>query len=95
MSVSTHVDQIRYLELPEPVEGCAECLAGGDWWVYLRMCQSCGQIGSCDSSPNRHASHHARTERASDRPVGRTGATSGARATWTRSRSWSTPREVS
>jgi hypothetical protein len=23
------------------------------------MCQSCGQIGCCDSSPNRHASRHA------------------------------------
>jgi uncharacterized UBP type Zn finger protein len=23
------------------------------------MCQSCGKIGCCDSSPNRHASRHA------------------------------------
>ena len=23
------------------------------------MCQVCGQIGCCDSSPNRHASRHA------------------------------------
>ena len=61
MSVCTHVDQIRYLELPEPIEGCAECLASGDSWVHLRMCQSCGQICCCDSSPNRHASHPART----------------------------------
>jgi uncharacterized UBP type Zn finger protein len=25
------------------------------------MCLSCGQIGCCDSSPNRHASRHARS----------------------------------
>jgi uncharacterized UBP type Zn finger protein len=24
------------------------------------MCQTCGTIGCCDSSPNRHASRHAR-----------------------------------
>jgi uncharacterized UBP type Zn finger protein len=60
MATCTHLDQIRYVALPEPVEGCAECLASGDSWVHLRMCQSCGQIGCCDSSPNRHASHHAR-----------------------------------
>jgi hypothetical protein len=23
------------------------------------MCQTCGQIGCCDSSPNRHATRHA------------------------------------
>ena len=28
--------------------------------MHLRMCQSCGQIGCCDSSPNQHASRHAR-----------------------------------
>jgi Zn-finger in ubiquitin-hydrolases and other protein len=56
----THLDQVTVLELPDPVEGCAECLAGGGSWVHLRMCQSCGQIGCCDSSPNRHASRHAR-----------------------------------
>jgi Zn-finger in ubiquitin-hydrolases and other protein len=25
------------------------------------MCQTCGHIGCCDSSPHRHASAHART----------------------------------
>ena len=55
----THLDQIAMLDLPEPIEGCAECLAVGGRWVHLRMCQSCGQIGCCDSSPNRHASKHA------------------------------------
>jgi hypothetical protein len=60
MTACSHLDQIQLLELPDSVEGCAECLASGGSWVHLRMCQSCGQIGCCDSSPNRHASRHAR-----------------------------------
>jgi ubiquitin-hydrolase Zn-finger-containing protein len=60
MTACSHLDQIRLIELPEPIEGCAECVASGSSWVHLRMCQSCGEIGCCDSSPNRHASRHAR-----------------------------------
>ena len=60
MTACSHLDQIELLELPDPIEGCSECLASGDSWVHLRMCQSCGVIGCCDSSPNRHASRHAR-----------------------------------
>jgi hypothetical protein len=60
MTACTHLDQIEVLELPQPVPGCAECLAAGSPWVHLRMCQTCGEIGCCDSSPNRHASRHAR-----------------------------------
>ena len=55
-----HQDQIVVTEPPGRIEGCEECLAIGDRWVHLRMCQSCGQIGCCDSSPNQHASKHAR-----------------------------------
>jgi uncharacterized UBP type Zn finger protein len=58
----THIDQIRVVELPETVAGCEYCLAGGGRWVHLRMCMTCGKIGCCDSSPNRHASTHARAE---------------------------------
>ncbi len=56
----THLDQIHVVERPEGIEGCEECLAIGGRWVHLRMCQSCGRIGCCDSSPNRHATGHAR-----------------------------------
>jgi hypothetical protein len=56
----THVDSVEYLELPDPVPGCEECLKVGDRWVHLRMCHTCGKIGCCDSSPNRHASRHYR-----------------------------------
>jgi hypothetical protein len=48
------------LEAPATVAGCEECLKIGSGWVHLRLCQTCGKVGCCDSSPNRHASHHAR-----------------------------------
>jgi hypothetical protein len=57
----THIGAIRVTELPEPIAGCKECLKIGSRWVHLRMCMTCGEIGCCDSSPNRHASRHAAT----------------------------------
>ncbi len=30
----------------------------GDAWIHLRMCLSCGHVGCCDSSKNKHASKH-------------------------------------
>jgi uncharacterized UBP type Zn finger protein len=47
-------------------DGCAECLAVGDEWVHLRMCLTCGAVRCCDSSPNQHASRHAK---ASGHPI--------------------------
>ena len=58
MTRCTHLDSIEVTEVPGAVEGCEECLASGGTWVHLRMCQSCGHIGCCDSSPNRHATGH-------------------------------------
>jgi uncharacterized UBP type Zn finger protein len=53
----------KHLKDLKPVEpngdGCEECLAIGDEWVHLRLCMSCGHVGCCDSSPNKHASQHA------------------------------------
>jgi len=62
----THLDSIELIDLPDQVEGCADCLAIGATWVHLRMCQTCGHIGCCDSSPNRHATAHAHS---SDHPI--------------------------
>jgi len=45
---------------------CDECVKTGSRWVHLRTCQTCGTTLCCDSSPNRHASKHAR---ASGHPV--------------------------
>jgi uncharacterized UBP type Zn finger protein len=38
--------------------GCEECLAMGGEWVHLRLCLTCGHVGCCDQSPNRHATRH-------------------------------------
>jgi uncharacterized UBP type Zn finger protein len=53
----THLDQIRDVE-PRTPEGCEECLAMGDDWVHLRLCLSCGHVGCCDDSKNKHATQH-------------------------------------
>jgi uncharacterized UBP type Zn finger protein len=54
----THRDSIAAVS-PSDTEGCSECLKSGDSWVHLRLCLTCGEVGCCDSSPNRHASKHA------------------------------------
>jgi hypothetical protein len=38
--------------------GCQECLQMGDSWVHLRLCRTCGHVGCCDDSKNRHATKH-------------------------------------
>ena len=38
--------------------GCEECLRSGDGWVHLRLCMTCGHVGCCDDSPNKHATRH-------------------------------------
>jgi uncharacterized UBP type Zn finger protein len=55
--VCTHLDQITVTETDK--DYCEECVKTGSPWVHLRMCLSCGHVGCCDSSPNRHASKHA------------------------------------
>jgi uncharacterized UBP type Zn finger protein len=52
----SHLAQIR--DVAPATQGCAECLARGDQWVHLRLCLSCGHVGCCDSSPNKHATKH-------------------------------------
>jgi uncharacterized UBP type Zn finger protein len=59
-TVCSHLEQIAVTDLPDTIAGCQECLKIGSRWVHLRMCMTCGKIGCCDSSPNRHASRHAR-----------------------------------
>jgi Zn-finger in ubiquitin-hydrolases and other protein len=60
-SPCTHLHSIKLTGLPESIPGCEDCLAIGGTWVHLRMCQTCGRVGCCDSSPHRHASAHARS----------------------------------
>jgi hypothetical protein len=58
MAECRHLNQIRNVT-PSSLHGCSACLATGERWVHLRMCLTCGEVGCCDSSPNRHASRHA------------------------------------
>jgi uncharacterized UBP type Zn finger protein len=54
----SHLDQIQAVT-PSSTKGCSQCMAAGDRWFHLRLCLTCGEVGCCDSSPNRHASRHA------------------------------------
>ena len=56
----THLDQIRQVT-PSSINGCEECLAMGDTWVHLRECLTCGHVGCCDDSQNKHARQHFHT----------------------------------
>ena len=49
----THGNAIH--DVVPSAKGCEECLKSGGWWVHLRLCRTCGHVGCCDSSPNRHA----------------------------------------
>jgi EmrB/QacA subfamily drug resistance transporter len=51
-----HLDQV--IDALPSSPGCEECLRVGDHWVHLRLCLSCGHVGCCDSSKNRHATAH-------------------------------------
>jgi uncharacterized UBP type Zn finger protein len=53
----THLDQIHQVT-PSSINGCEECLAMGDTWVHLRECLTCGHVGCCDDSQNKHATQH-------------------------------------
>ena len=65
MAECPHVREVLIVA-PHDVEGCEECLKTGSWWVHLRACLSCGFVGCCDSSPNKHASKHVK---ASGHPI--------------------------
>lgn len=54
----THLDQIKKNIKPRTPNGCEECLQSGDEWVNLRLCLTCGHVGCCDSSLNKHATKH-------------------------------------
>ena len=59
-----HVSMIR--PVTPHANGCEECLMIDSAWVHLRLCLTCGHVGCCDSSPNRHARKHFH---ATDHPI--------------------------
>ena len=52
----SHFSEIR--DVAPRTGGCEECEKAGDTWVHLRLCLTCGHVGCCDSSKNKHASRH-------------------------------------
>jgi len=52
----SHLHTIR--PVTPSAQGCEECLAMGSEWVHLRLCLTCGHVGCCDDSANRHATKH-------------------------------------
>ncbi len=55
-----HVQVAASAVRPNTPDGCEECLRDGHTWVHLRLCLTCGHVGCCDSSTDRHADGHFR-----------------------------------
>ena len=55
-----HIGALTSVMQPK-VRECDECVKTGGRWVHLRTCQTCGATHCCDSSPNHHATTHARS----------------------------------
>jgi hypothetical protein len=52
----SHAKAIK--QVTPSAKGCEECVQTGDWWMHLRLCRTCGHVGCCDQSPNKHATAH-------------------------------------
>lgn len=53
----SHLGEIAVTEPSTRV--CEPCVAEGVIWPALRMCLTCGHVGCCDTSRNKHARSHA------------------------------------
>ena len=56
MNDCSHMDQVK--RVTPHTKGCEECMKTHDRWVHLRLCMTCGKVGCCDSSKNKHATKH-------------------------------------
>jgi uncharacterized UBP type Zn finger protein len=56
MSSCTHLDLVRVAQTSKYF--CEDCIKTHHPWVDLRMCLTCGHVGCCDASKNRHACWH-------------------------------------
>lgn len=52
-----HLAEVN-IDIKPKTQGCQECLKLGDTWVSLRKCLTCGHVGCCNSSKNKHAQKH-------------------------------------
>ncbi len=55
----SHLNQVKITDTDKHV--CEDCVKTGDTWVHLRLCLTCGHVGCCDSSKNKHATRHFRS----------------------------------
>ena len=55
-SLCSHLKAMR--EVAPSAKGCEDCLKTGDTWVHLRLCMTCGHVGCCDDSKNKHSTKH-------------------------------------
>jgi uncharacterized UBP type Zn finger protein len=56
MNGCEHLKEIK--AVTPSADGCEDCLKIGGRWVHLRLCETCGHVGCCNSSPNKHAAKH-------------------------------------
>lgn len=56
MNGCEHLREIK--PVTPTADGCEDCLKIGGRWVHLRLCETCGHVGCCDNSPNKHATKH-------------------------------------
>jgi uncharacterized UBP type Zn finger protein len=59
MDECTHLNEIK--QVTPSANGCEECMKIGEPWNHLRLCMTCGHVGCCDSSKNKHAKKHFHT----------------------------------
>ena len=57
-----HIQALEAVTQPKKRE-CEDCARASGHWVHLRTCQACGGTRCCDSSPQQHASKHAKSSR--------------------------------
>lgn len=57
--VCSHTDWAHPVTVTTNV--CQDCVRLGDTWVHLRVCLTCGYVGCCDDSKNKHATAHFRS----------------------------------
>jgi predicted ester cyclase len=52
----SHLENIKVTQTDTDV--CHQCIEAGDIWPALRMCLTCGYVGCCDTSKNKHMKAH-------------------------------------
>jgi uncharacterized UBP type Zn finger protein len=52
-----HIDKVNP-KIHGNTEGCEECEKIGSGWVHLRLCLTCGHVGCCNPSANKHGTKH-------------------------------------